>query len=57
MKASELARLLERCSPDTEIFIETEDGYTHEFTAVERPAVFDGFDTVYDEGINFKMTD
>lgn len=57
MKASELARLLERYSPDTEIFIEAEDGYLHDFKAEERPAVFDGFDTVYDEGINFKMTD
>ena len=57
MKASELARLLGRCSADTEIFIEMEDGYLHDFTAEERPALFDGFDTVYEKGINFKIID
>ena len=57
MKASDLAKLLEGCNRDTEFFIEDEDGFLHDFEAVERPAVFDGFDTAYDEGINFKTID
>lgn len=57
MKASELARLLEKYSPEMEIFIETEDGLLHDFTTEERESVFDGFDTVYEGGINLIMTE
>lgn len=57
MRASELAALLDNWSPDMEIFIQTEDGFTHDFKAVERDDVFDGFDTVYEGGINLVMTD
>lgn len=57
MKASEMERLLANWDDDTDIYIETEDGLLHEFKFTERPATFDGFDTVYGAGINLIMTD
>lgn len=57
MKVSELVRLLEKYDDDAEVFIRTEDGYTHDFKGEYRPEEFDGFETVYEEGINLIMID
>lgn len=57
MKASELVRLLGEWSDDADIFIQTEDGVLHDFKAVEREDIFDGFDTVYESGLNLVMTE
>lgn len=57
MKASELAELLDNWSPDMEMFIKTEDGLLHDFKVEEREDVFDGFDTVYEGGLNLIMTE
>ena len=57
MKASELAKFAAEYSPDMEIFIQTEDGLLHDFKVEERPDVFDGFDTVYEGGLNLVMTE
>ena len=57
MKALELARLLGEWSPDMELFIKDSDGTLHDFTVEEREDVFDGFDTVYEGGLNLTMTE
>ena len=57
MKALELARYLSNYMDDAEVFIEDEDGLLHDFRCEDRPMVFDGFDSVYDEGINIKKID
>lgn len=57
MKVLELARLLAECSPGKEVFIEDADNVLHDFKAEERPDVFDGFDSVYEGGLNLIMID
>lgn len=57
MKAYELGRLLEGFDADAEVFVRDAEGTLHEFTLETRSATFDGFDTVYDEGIDIVMTD
>ena len=57
MKASELAELLANYNDDADVFIQTEDGLLHDFEVTERDAVFDGFDTFYESGVNLVMTE
>lgn len=57
MKASELAILLAEWSPDMEVYVMTEDGILHDFRMEERDDVFDGFDTVYEGGLNIIISD
>ena len=57
MKAYELERLLEGYDADAEVFVKDADGTLHEIALETRPATFDGFDTVYEEGIDIIMTD
>lgn len=56
MKVSELAKLLNNYNEDADIFVEIE-GILHDFKTEIRPEAFDGFDTVYEEGINIILTD
>lgn len=57
MKAYELAKLLGNYSANADIFVQTEDGNLHDFRGEERPDIFDGFDTVYEGGLNLIITD
>lgn len=54
MKASVLAESLANLEPDAEVFLALEDGFEHDFEIIERPEVFDGFDTAYPAGISLK---
>lgn len=57
MKAYELARLMEGCDADADVFVKDAEGMLHDFRIETRPATFDGFDTVYEEGLDIVMTD
>lgn len=57
MKAYELARLMEGYDADADVFVKDADGMLHDFRIETRPATFDGFDTVYEEGLDIVMTD
>lgn len=57
MKVYELERLLEGFDAEAEVFVKDADGSLHEIALETRPATFDGFDTVYEEGIDIIMTD
>lgn len=57
MKVSELELLLEKYDDDADVFIRTEDGTLHDIDVQGREATFDGFDTVYEEGIDLLTKD
>ena len=57
MKALDLAKYLGNFPVDAEVFIEDSEGILHDFKCEDRPPVFDGFDTAYDDGINLVYID
>jgi hypothetical protein len=56
MKASEMAALVANYN-DPDIFVKGEDGLLHDFKLEHRDMVFDGFDSVYNEGLNIVLID
>ena len=57
MKKSELERLMEGYDSEAEIFIADESGMLHDFKVQHRAAVFDGFETAYEEGLDLILID
>lgn len=57
MKAYELVEYLGNYPDESEVFIEDAEGTLHDFKCIERPPVFDGFDTAYEEGVSMVMID
>ena len=57
MKKSELERLMEGYDSEAEIFIADESGMLHDFKVQHRAAVFDGFETTYEEGLDLILID
>lgn len=57
MRAYELVEYLGNYPDESEVFIEDADGILHDFKCIERPPVFDGFDTAYEEGVSMVMID
>lgn len=56
MKTSELADLLYTLDSE-DVYIEDENGVTHEIALEERDEIFDGWDTVYPKHIVLKKKD